>query len=207
MYTKNNIHRLSSQYKYLENEKLESYKWYVAFVGNMQHVRKISGSLKEIPELNYHIWAPCYKEYRKYRSDFILADRLLYSGYIFIGLTDPHKFCEVELKLKQSRLGYLLGASQNFLKKQDLENVYSMYLKFQDCKKMMFNVQAGDSVTLRSGPFSGLCGTVQHVYPDGRVRLKAYFMQRELEMNISVMDLQVLNVGNFYDESEFFTNN
>lgn len=198
---------MSSQYKYLENEKLNAYKWYVAFVGNMQHIFKISGMFRELPHMEHHVWAPCYKEYRKFHSDFILADRLLYSGYIFIGLQNESDFCEVVVKLKQSRLGYLLGTSKDFLKKQDLENVYNMYLKFQDCKRMMFNVQSGDSVTLKSGPFSGLCGIVQHVYVDGRVKLKAFFMQRELDIDISIMDLQILNSGNFYEEAELSTNN
>jgi transcription antitermination factor NusG len=202
MYTQNNPHKLLARYKHLEQGMLNEYKWYVASVGNMQHIFKLEYALRDTDDMAYRIWAPCYKEYRKYHSDFILADRLLYSGYIFIGLKNEDDFCKADTRIATSRLGYMLGNSKTYLHQEDLNNVYAMYLKFQDCKKMMYNVQEGDNISLKSGPFSGLCGVVQNVYSDGRVRIKAYFMQRELEINISVLDVQVLSAGNFYEESD-----
>ena len=195
------MHKLYKKYKELHVDLLQDYKWFVAFVGDIRHVLNIDIELKE-EGLDYLIWAPCFQEYRKYHSDFILADRLLYAGYIFVGLKNSQDFVTANLKMLSSRKGYMLGTSTTYLKKEELDMIHALSNTCVDAPRMMFNVNPGDTITIKSGIFSGLCGKVKDVRTDGRVLIQAYFMNRDIEINMSVMDVQSMGISPSYDEQD-----
>ena len=192
------MHKLYKKYKELCVDDLAKYKWYVAFVGDIRHVPALDLELRE-ENMAHCIWAPCFQEYRKYHSDFILADRLLYAGYIFIGLPESNDFVRANLKMLASRKGYMLGTSSTYLKREEVETVYKLSNICLESPRMMFNVAEGDTITIKSGIFSGLCGKVKSVRTDGRVAIQAYFMNRDIEINVSVMDVQSLGSPTYDD--------
>jgi transcription antitermination factor NusG len=196
------MHRLPTHYKEMQPETFKTYRWYVAFVGNLRHVVAADISLKE-ENIEYKIWAPCYQEYRKDHSDFVLTDRLLYAGYIFIGLKNQLDFVTTNLALLSSRKGYLLGTSCVSLTDEELSKIYQVTSKFSDVPRMMFNVKAGDTISIKSGIFSGLFGKVKDVKTDGRLIIQAFFMNRDVEINLSILDIQSMGENAFYEEDSF----
>jgi transcription antitermination factor NusG len=196
------MHRLPSHYKEIKPELFKTYRWYVAFVGNMRHVISANISLTE-EKIDHIIWAPCFQEYRKDHSDFVLMDRLLYAGYIFIGLKNQMDFVSANIKLLASRKGYLLGTSHTCLSGEELDKVYQLASTFYEVPRMMFNVREGDTISIKSGIFSGLFGKVKEVRTDGRLIIQAFFMNRDVEINLSILDIQSLGDNAFYEEDLF----
>jgi transcription antitermination factor NusG len=127
-------------------------------------------------------------------------DRLLYAGYIFIGLKNQMDFVASNIKLLSSRKGYLLGTSSTCLSLEELDKVYKLSSTFSEVPRMMFNVKEGDTISIKSGIFSGLFGKVKNVRIDGRLTIQAFFMNRDVEINLSILDIQSLGDSPFYEE-------
>ena len=187
------MQRISDRYKQIPpTTDLKSFKWFIVFVGtvrNISGVRHVCESLK-LP--TFKVWAPVYQEHCRTQTDIVLTDRLIYPGYIFLGVLDEECAAQVSAELREQSKGFILGGNYAYLTTEEIKHILEAATKLAETPKIMFDVKAGDSVIISSGPLSGFRATVEKVYVEGKVKLRAFFMSRELSVEMSVLDVQSL---------------
>jgi transcription antitermination factor NusG len=171
--------------------------WYVAFAQQIHNIVKIDNLLRQ-RTCAHQIWAPYYQEFCKFEMEVELVDRLLYPGYVIVGLKDETDFDYLDQEMKTAHLGYMLGNFTNNLREKEFTDMLSVSVHSEEVPAANFNVKPGDHIVISSGPCSGLHGVVQEINTSGQATLKVYFMHREITMLTSVTDLQ--NLGGAISE-------
>jgi len=180
------------------SEDFKNFKWYIVFVGQLKNVDTLEYICKE---RNIHaiIWSPVFQEYHRTSSGLVLVDKLLYPGYVFVGLADPQKFELLSYELSEERKGFLLGNFTNYLTREELEMIVQEAIKHSEAPSLeTFHVQKGDIVIINSGPFTGMQGKVLDVDQKGRVKLKIFFMNTEVDAIVPGADVYSFGPS-FYD--------
>ena len=193
------MQRISSKYKQLPpTESFQQLKWFVIFIGTVRNIPGVHHVCVELNLPDFVIWAPVYQEHCKTQTDIALTDRLIYPGYIFIGVPSTEDAATLSAELRNEAKGFLLGSSTMCLTEEELQCAYENAVRLAEAPKIMFDVKEGDSVIMSSGFLSGFRATVEKVLPEGRVKLKVFFMNREVSVDMSVLDIQSL--GNSVDD-------
>lgn len=187
------MQKLHSQYKVIPAlEDYEKYSWYIAFVQVISNIQKTAVILRGM-NIDYKLWAPNYQEYCKIYFELILVDRLLYPGYVLIGVREDASFDLLNRDMNQNRLGYMLGDYTCKIKRDEFIQMLRVSNKILDIPTGQFNVKVGDSIVISAGPCAGLNGVVKDISDDGQVTLSVFFMNREISVTTSVVDIQ--NIG------------
>jgi len=188
------MQKILQRYKSIPSEEaFTNFAWYVTFVQVISNIQKIEHILRTY-QSQYCLWAPYYQEYCKtYYSELVLVDRLLYPGYIFVGLQDIHKFDLLNNDMHILHLGYMLGNYASTLSQDDLSIIRSVSAVIVEEPAGQFKIREGDHIVISSGPCSGLHGVVRTIQKDGQVKLSVFFMNREISVDTTITNIQGLN--------------
>ena len=183
--------KLSTRVKKVPSlESLQYLHWYVVFIGTSNNIISIENILKTNDIPNGIVWAPTFQEYHKFRSHLILVDRLLYPGYVFLGIETTAQLGAFLKDLSNESKGLLLGEGSVCLTQEELTDVLEVVHRLSEIPTMTYDIHPGDQVTISSGPLSGLPATVTDVEVTGATTLKVFFLSRELTVKTSVLDIQ-----------------
>jgi transcription antitermination factor NusG len=186
------MQKLHSQYKVIpESQEFKSYFWYIAFVQVISNIQKVQHMVKQINS-DHRLWAPSYQEYCKLYFELVLVDRLLYPGYIIIGLKNREEYEELNNEMLSQHLGYMLGGPFSSLRDDEFQAMLKVSQTILEVPSGQFNVTAGDNIIISSGPCAGLHGLVKRINNDGQVTLAVYFMNREITVVTTVTEIQNL---------------
>jgi transcription antitermination factor NusG len=186
------MQKLHSQYKIVPpKEEYAQYNWYIAFVQVISNIRKVESILDNM-SVNYRLWAPSYQEYCKIYFELVLVDRLLYPGYIVVGLQGDSSFEILHHELISNQFGYLLGDRTTNVKPDEFLQMLRVSSNILAAPVGQFNVKVGDNIVISAGPCAGLHGVVKAISDDGQVTLAVFFMNREISVITSVTDVQNL---------------
>jgi len=191
------MRKISLEYKQLPSQdNLTKLNWYIIFIGTIDNIPGVDHVCQTLGMTNYALWAPTYQEYCRFQSDLVLVDRLIYTGYVLLGVEDVNQICQLSVALGEARRGFILGGTTGPLNIEELNQVYNTAQTYSTAPKLEFDIQTGDSVIIGSGFLSGFRATVTEVLLDLRkVKLEVFFMNRELEVEMSILDIQSLGTN------------
>ena len=184
--------KISSKYKAVPNvTDLQRMSWYVVYAGVPKQLLVIDASLKKCDIQESCLWCPTYPQYTRSKNQMLLLDRMLYPGYCFLGLVNPQDVLSIRGYLDNESEGKcsILGEGTRPISHEELEQILSVCSTYNSDERPFSAIQVGDQVVIHSGPLSGIPATVKDMRRNGKVTLLAFFLNREIQVETTVLDV------------------
>jgi transcription antitermination factor NusG len=172
-------------------DKLRDMFWYVAHVGVPKNLLVIERKLKKCDFPEYMLWVPVYQEYARLRNHMLLVDMLTYPGYAFVGLQNKSDVISLraQLSAESEDICGILGEGTDSITDNELRQVINVCSNYNSYATPLSSVKAGDHVIIAYGPLSGIPAEVTEVRQNGKVSLLAFFLNREIKVETTIMDI------------------